>query len=448
MVWATIDKSAGRGGIKSFVVEKGAPGFKLDHLEKKLGIRASDTGAFVLNNCRIPKDNILGSSEVKKEKTTAGFKGVMKTFDNTRPHVAAQGLGIARAAVEFTREKLEEAGAELDYSKSPNNIKSSEKDYYLMEANLEAARLLTWRAAWMADNGERNSMEASMSKAKTGRAATLITQKCCELLGPVGYSCSDLAEKWMRDAKIIDIYEGTGQIQHLIVARQFLDAIHDGNEGIGVIVVVGPLEDARQPFQPHAGVDRRFRQVDALFWRDLLVLHEDQPALHLFGRLPRQDLLSPVDSMMAIGDLYREMAECLTGAAVPRIENARREIPGARFERLELAAHHFGDGTAHASVHLVEISEDARTHYHKRLTEIYVVLEGEGFMELDGERARKPLLWRPPKCSQGSTRIVSVRCWTRLKSPGPCSQDRPRRRSARRSSRPVARLIRRPYGSS
>lgn len=222
VVWATIDKAAGRGGIKSFVVEKGAPGFKLDHLEKKLGIRASDTGAFVLNNCRIPKGNILGSSEVKKEKTTAGFKGVMKTFDNTRPHVAAQGLGIARAALELTKDKLEEAGAELDYRKSPSNIKSNEKDYYLMEANLEAARLLTWRAAWMADNKERNSMEASMAKAKTGRAATLITQKCCELLGPVGFSCRELAEKWMRDAKIIDIYEGTGQIQHLIVARQFL----------------------------------------------------------------------------------------------------------------------------------------------------------------------------------------------------------------------------------
>lgn len=222
VVWATIDKAAGRGGIKSFVVEKGAPGFKLDHLEKKLGIRASDTGAFVLNNCRIPKGNILGSSEVKKEKTTAGFKGVMKTFDNTRPHVAAQGLGIARAALELTKDKLEEAGAELDYRKRPSNIKSNEKDYYLMEANLEAARLLTWRAAWMADNKERNSMEASMAKAKTGRAATLITQKCCELLGPVGFSCRELAEKWMRDAKIIDIYEGTGQIQHLIVARQFL----------------------------------------------------------------------------------------------------------------------------------------------------------------------------------------------------------------------------------
>jgi acyl-CoA dehydrogenase len=222
VVWATIDKDAGKAGIKSFVVEKGTPGFKLDHLEHKLGIRASDTAAFVFNNCRIPKDNILGSAEVKEKKSTAGFKGVMKTFDNTRPSVAAQGLGIARAALELTREEMEESGAELDYQKSPNNLSSQEKDYYLMEANLEASRLLVWKAAWMADNGDRNSLEASMSKAKAGRAATLITQKCCELLGPLGWSKKHLAEKWMRDSKIVDIYEGTGQIQHLIVARQFL----------------------------------------------------------------------------------------------------------------------------------------------------------------------------------------------------------------------------------
>jgi acyl-CoA dehydrogenase len=150
VVWATIDRDAGKAGIKSFVVEKGTPGFKLDHLEHKLGIRASDTAAFVFNNCRIPKDNILGSAEVKEKKSTAGFKGVMKTFDNTRPSVAAQGLGIARAALELTREQMEESGAELDYQKSPNNLSSQEKDYYLMEANLEASRLLVWKAAWMA----------------------------------------------------------------------------------------------------------------------------------------------------------------------------------------------------------------------------------------------------------------------------------------------------------
>ncbi|MCP4131039.1 MAG: acyl-CoA dehydrogenase [bacterium] len=221
VVWATVDKSAGKGGIKSFVVEKDIPGFKLEKLEHKLGIRASDTGTFVLDECRIPKDNILGSPEVQK--TTEGFKGVMKTFDNTRPLVASMALGIARAALDFTREKMEENSAELDYSRNPNNINSREKEYYLMEANLEAMRLLTWRAAWMADNEEFNNLEASMAKAKAGRDGTYITQKCCELLGPLGFSRDHLPEKWMRDSKIMDIFEGTGQIQHLIVARNVLE---------------------------------------------------------------------------------------------------------------------------------------------------------------------------------------------------------------------------------
>ncbi len=221
VVWATVDKKAGKAGIKSFVVEKGRPGFKLEHLEHKLGIRASDTGTFVLDNCRIPKDNILGSPEVKTG--TEGFKGVMKTFDNTRPLVASMATGIARAAVDYTREKIEESGIKLDYSKNPNNVSSIEKEFYLMEAHLEAMRLLTWRAAWMADNELFNNTEASMSKAKAGRYATLITQKACELLGPIGYTRDELPEKWMRDSKIMDIFEGTGQIQHLIVARNVLE---------------------------------------------------------------------------------------------------------------------------------------------------------------------------------------------------------------------------------
>ena len=220
VVWATLDKEAGKRGIKSFVVEKGTPGFTLDHLEHKLGIRASDTGTFVLNNCRIPKDNILGSPEIKK--TTEGFKGVMKTFDNTRPMVAAMSLGITRASLEFFREKLDEAGVPLDYESNPNNQSAMQKEYLWMEANLDAMRLLTWRAAWMADNDTSNSLEASMSKAKAGRYGTLITQKVAELLGPLGISREHLAEKWMRDSKIMDIFEGTGQIQHLIIARSVL----------------------------------------------------------------------------------------------------------------------------------------------------------------------------------------------------------------------------------
>lgn len=221
VVWATIDKTAGKAGVKSFIVEKGTPGFKLEKLEHKLGIRASDTGTFLLKDCRIPKENILGDPSIVR--STEGFKGVMKTFDNTRPLVAAMANGIAAAAVDFLKDQLQKKGVELDYKKNVHNISSVEKEYYRMEAELEAMRLLTWRAAWMADNNHANNLEASMAKAKSGRMATLITQKCCDILGPLGFSRKCLAEKWMRDSKIMDIFEGTGQIQHLIVARNVLN---------------------------------------------------------------------------------------------------------------------------------------------------------------------------------------------------------------------------------
>jgi acyl-CoA dehydrogenase len=219
VVWATLDRKQGRAAIKSFVVEKGTPGMKLTKLEHKLGIRASDTASIVFDDCRIPYDNILGSPEIKPRE---GFAGVMKTFDATRPGVAAMAIGVARAALEFTKETLENEGCTFPYDRGQHQLTSVQKDMIDMEANLEVARLLTWRAAVMLDTGERNSLEASMAKAKAGRAATLVTQKCVELLGPLGYSRECLAEKWMRDCKINDIFEGTGQIQMLIIARNIL----------------------------------------------------------------------------------------------------------------------------------------------------------------------------------------------------------------------------------
>jgi len=219
VAWATLDKTKGRQAIKSFVVEKGTPGMTVTKLEEKLGIRASDTASIVFEDCRIPYDNILGSPEIAPE---GGFKGVMKTFDNTRPLVAAMALGVSRAAMDFTKDKLEEEGFTFPYNIGKHKLTQVQKDVMDMEANLEVARLLTWRAASMLDTGERNSLEASMAKAKAGRAATLVTQKCVELLGPLGYSSDWLVEKWMRDCKINDIFEGTGQIQMLIIARNIL----------------------------------------------------------------------------------------------------------------------------------------------------------------------------------------------------------------------------------
>ncbi len=221
VVWATVDKSAGRAGIKAFVVEHGTPGMKVTKVEDKLGIRASDTATIVLDNCRIPLDNILGSPEVKTE-TTEGFKGVMATFDATRPAVAASAIGIGRAAVEFVREAFAKAGITIHYDAPVSKLSAVERDFMDMEANLQAARLLTWRASWMMDQGMRNSLEASMAKAKAGSAVTQVTQKAVELLGPLGYSRKLLLEKWMRDAKINDIFEGTGQINLLIIARRIL----------------------------------------------------------------------------------------------------------------------------------------------------------------------------------------------------------------------------------
>jgi acyl-CoA dehydrogenase len=221
VVWATVDKSAGKAGIKPFLVEKGTPGMKLEHLESKCGLRASDTGTFVFSNCRIPRENILGSAEI--DLTGEGFKGVMKTFDMTRPMVASMANGLAGAALEMTREVMEQNGAVLDYGRLPNRVGAAEKEYYLMEAELEAMRMLAYKAAWMADNDQPNNLEASMAKAKSGQCATRIAQKCCELLGPLGLTTKELAEKWMRDVKIMDIFEGTGQIQHLIVARNILN---------------------------------------------------------------------------------------------------------------------------------------------------------------------------------------------------------------------------------
>src|SRR5262245_29619738 len=220
VVWATVDKAAGRAGIKAFVVERGTPGITVAKLEHKLGIRASDTAMLILEDCRVPLDDILGSPEVPK--TSEGFKGVMATFDATRPAVAASAIGIGRAAVDFVREALEKAGMPIRYGASPARLTSVERDFMEMESLLQAARLLTWRAAWMMDRGMHNSLEASMAKAKAGLAVTHITQKAVEILGPLGYSRALLLEKWMRDAKINDIFEGTQQINMLVVARRIL----------------------------------------------------------------------------------------------------------------------------------------------------------------------------------------------------------------------------------
>ncbi len=222
VVWATLDRSQGRAAIKSFVVERDNPGLKLDRLEHKLGIRASDTANFFLTDCRVPKENLLGDPEIAPK---GGFSGVMQTFDNTRPLVAGMAVGVARACLELTREHLEQAGVEIDYDalggRGPD-VSAAAAEFLAMEADWEAARLLTLQAAWMADNKKPNSLQASMAKAKAGRMGTDVALRCVALCGATGYAEDELLEKWARDAKILDLFEGTQQIQLLIIARLLL----------------------------------------------------------------------------------------------------------------------------------------------------------------------------------------------------------------------------------
>jgi acyl-CoA dehydrogenase len=217
VVWATLDKSKGRAAIKSFVVEKGTPGFEVVRVEHKLGIRASDTAVLRFENCRVPRENLLGSPEID---TAKGFAGVMQTFDNTRPLVAAMAIGVARAALDETRRILTEAGVTIDYDRPANAQSAAAAEFLRLESDYESAYLLTLESAWMADNRKPNSLQASMAKAKAGRSVVDIALKCVELTG--AYSEESLLEKWARDAKILDIFEGTQQIQQLIVARRIL----------------------------------------------------------------------------------------------------------------------------------------------------------------------------------------------------------------------------------
>jgi acyl-CoA dehydrogenase len=219
VVWATLDKSKGRAAIKSFIVPREHPGVTVERLENKLGIKGSDTAVIRFENARIPKDNLLGNPEIEPGK---GFSGVMETFDNTRPVVAAMAVGIARATLEELRKILTNAGVEISYDKPAHVQSAAAAEFLRMEAEWESSYQLTLRAAWQADNNIPNSKEASMSKAKAGRVGSDITLKAVELAGTIGYSEETLLEKWARDSKIMDIFEGTQQIQQLVVARRLL----------------------------------------------------------------------------------------------------------------------------------------------------------------------------------------------------------------------------------
>jgi acyl-CoA dehydrogenase len=218
-VFATVDPSLGRAGHRAFVVEKGTPGFSVGRIEDKMGLRASETAELVFEDCRVPEENLLGGEE--RYVTKEGFMTAMKTFDNTRPLVASMAIGIGRAAYEYAR----------DFAKS-NYVLARHTPRYAAIAErlarvgrqLDAARMVTWRAGWMADEELPNAKEASIAKALAGQAAIRACIEAIEICGAEGTLAKDhqLLEKWFRDIKVYDIFEGTGQIQRVVVAKRLM----------------------------------------------------------------------------------------------------------------------------------------------------------------------------------------------------------------------------------
>lgn len=216
VVFATVDASLGKAGQRAFVVEKGTPGFTSPKLVEKMGLRANETAELVFEDCFVPKENLLGGEELYEASKSkpSGFRVAMKTFDSTRPIVASMAIGIARAAYEYTLDIVK-----TEYPKSGRYFYSASETLAMLEQNIRAARLLTWEAAWKADVGQENAKEAAMCKAYAGEMALEVCEKCLELLGPIGLD-GHVVEKWYRDVKVFDIFEGTNQVQHLVTARR------------------------------------------------------------------------------------------------------------------------------------------------------------------------------------------------------------------------------------
>jgi acyl-CoA dehydrogenase len=224
VVVATVDPSLGHRGQASFIVGPGTPGISQGKKERKIGIRASHTAEVILEDCWVPMENLLGGEEklnAKLERAKSGQaareSGALKTFEATRPSVGAQAVGIAQAAWEFAR----------DYAKERTTfgrpiIEHQGVAFQLadMAMETEAARLLVWRAAWMGRTGQPfQHAEGSMSKLKAGEVAVRVTEQAIQVLGGYGYIKDFPVEKWYRDAKIYTLFEGTSEIQRLVISR-------------------------------------------------------------------------------------------------------------------------------------------------------------------------------------------------------------------------------------
>ena len=212
LAFASLDRSKGHHGIAAFLVERSFPGFTVAKLEKKLGIKGSSTAQIVLDNCRVPAENRLGKED-------EGFKIAMATLDGGRIGIAAQAVGIARAAFEAARDH---AKARVQFGKPIATLQAIQFMLADMATEIEAARLLTYRAALLKDAGRRFTSEAAMAKLYASEAAMRITTKAIQVHGGYGYMLDYPVQRFFRDAKITEIYEGTSEIQRLVIAGHLL----------------------------------------------------------------------------------------------------------------------------------------------------------------------------------------------------------------------------------
>ena len=212
IVFAMTDKSKGTKGISAFIVEKGTPGFSFGTKEKKMGIRGSATYELIFQDCRIPKENLLGQEG-------KGFPFAMQTLDGGRIGVAAQALGIAEGALEIAIAYVKER---KQFGKALAKFQNTQFVLADLATQIEAARYLVYRAAIAKDSGGRFSVEASMAKLFAAETASHVTNKCVQLLGGYGYCREYDVERMMRDAKITEIYEGTSEVQRMVISGSLL----------------------------------------------------------------------------------------------------------------------------------------------------------------------------------------------------------------------------------
>ena len=212
IIMAMTDKTQGTRGISAFIVESDTPGFTVGPKEKKLGIRGSATAELIFEDCRIPKENLLG-------KEGFGFRIAMNTLDGGRIGIASQALGIAQGALDEAVQYVKER---KQFGRSISKFQNTQFVLADLENKIQAARLLVYRAAWNKDNGLPYSVAAAHAKLFAAETAMEVTTKCVQLFGGYGYTRDYPVERMMRDAKITEIYEGTSEVQRMVISAALL----------------------------------------------------------------------------------------------------------------------------------------------------------------------------------------------------------------------------------